>query len=119
VKYAKRNFVPGRSFRDIEDLDAHLVLWQVEVALLREHGITHQRPIDRFSDEAAALAPTARYLSFLRAMVRHRMVVEHTIVVRRAQIDVQPEHGPDAALFEVRQGVSSTPISRLNPESEG
>ena len=80
VKYVKRNFVPGRSFRDIDDFNAQLAVWQTEVADLREHGTTHQRPIDRFTDEAAALAPTAGHPSFLQAMVRDRVVAEDWLV---------------------------------------
>jgi len=70
VKYVKRNFVPGRVFRDLEDFNEQLAAWQTEVADLREHGTTHQRPIDRFAEELRALAPTAGHASFLQAMVR-------------------------------------------------
>jgi len=37
VKYVKRNFVPGRVFRDLEDFNEQLAAWQAEVADLREH----------------------------------------------------------------------------------
>jgi transposase len=80
VKYVKRNFVPGRVFRDLEDFNEQLTAWQVEVADLREHGTTHQRPIDRFADEARALAPTAGHASFLQAMVRDRVVADDWLV---------------------------------------
>ena len=80
VKYVKRNFVPGRSFRDLEDFNAQLAAWQLEVADLRIHGTTHQRPIDRFADEARALVPTAGHPSFLQAMVRDRVVAEDWLV---------------------------------------
>jgi len=45
VKYVKRNFVPGRVFRDLDDFNEQLAAWQAEIADLREHGTTHQRPI--------------------------------------------------------------------------
>jgi len=80
VKYVKRNFVPGRVFRDLEDFNAQLAAWQIEVADVRVHGTTHQRPIDRFADEARALAPTAGHASFLQAMVRERAVAEDWLV---------------------------------------
>jgi transposase len=80
VKYVKRNFVPGRTFRDLEDFNEQLAAWQLEVADLREHGTTHQRPIDRFAEEARALAPTAGHASFLQAMVRERVVAEDWLV---------------------------------------
>jgi hypothetical protein len=145
VKYVKRNFVPGRVFRDLEDFNAQLATWQAAVADVREHGTTHQRPIDRFVDEAAALAPTAGHASFLQAMVRERvvaddwlvsidgnrysvpfmligkrvqvvrqggswvirhrgaMVAEHPVLAGRAQLSVQPGHGPGAAARNARQ----------------
>ena len=80
VKYVKRNFVPGRSFHDLDDFNAQLARWQLGVADLRLHGTTHQRPIDRFADEAPALAPTAGHPSFLQAMVRDRVVADDWLV---------------------------------------
>jgi transposase len=80
VKYIKRNFVPGRSFNDLEDFNAQLMGWQAEVADLRTHGTTHQRPIDRFAEEARALTPFAGQRSFLQAMVRERVVAEDWMV---------------------------------------
>lgn len=80
VKYIKRNFVPGRQFASLEDFNAQLVTWQAEVADMRIHGTTHQRPIDRFAGEALALAPVAGHASFLAAMVRERVVAEDWLV---------------------------------------
>lgn len=80
VKYVKRNFVPGRAFRDLEDFNEQLATWQSEVADVRIHGTTHQRPIDRFAEEARALVPTASQPSFLSAMVRERIVAEDWLV---------------------------------------
>lgn len=80
VKYVKRNFVPGRTFRDLEDFNEQLAAWQTEVADVRVHGTTHQRPIDRFAEEAHALVPTASQPSFLAAMVRERIVAEDWLV---------------------------------------
>lgn len=80
VKYVKRNFVPGRTFADLDDFNRQLAAWQAEVADLRIHGTTHQRPIDRFGDEAAALVPTAGQPSFLQAMVRERVVADDWLV---------------------------------------
>ncbi len=56
VKYVKRNFLPGRVFRDLEDFNEQLRTWLVEVADVRIHGTTHERPIERFAREAAELA---------------------------------------------------------------
>jgi len=80
VKYLKRNFAPGRTFRDLEDFNEQLAAWQADIADLRVHGTTHQRPIDRFAQEAAALVPTSNQPSFLEAMVRERVVAEDWLV---------------------------------------
>lgn len=80
VKYVKRNFIPGRVFRDMDDFNEQLRQWLVTVADVREHGTTHQRPIDRFAAEAPALVPTAGQPSFLQAMVRDRIVAEDWLV---------------------------------------
>jgi transposase len=80
VKYVKRNFLPGRIFRDLEDFNAQLRLWNAEVADLRMHGTTHQRPIDRFVDEASALTGIAGHASFLDAVLRDRVVADDWMV---------------------------------------
>jgi transposase len=80
VKYVKGNFLPGRTFRDLDDFNEQLRLWQREVADERIHGTTHQRPFDRFAEEAATLTPTAGQASFLEAMVRDRVVAEDWLV---------------------------------------
>jgi transposase len=80
VKYVKGNFVPGRSFVDLEDFNAQLAAWQAEIADVRVHGTTHQLPIERFADEAGALIPFTGRRSFLQAMVRERKVAEDWLV---------------------------------------
>lgn len=121
VKYVKRNFVPGRVFRNLDDFNEQLRLWSQTVADLRIHGTTHQRPIDRYADEAHALVPTAGQASFLDAMVRERvvaedwlvsidsnryrgeLVAEHAVLAGRHQLSVQPMHGPGAVARNARQ----------------
>ena len=80
VKYVKRNFLPGRTFRDFDDFNAQLATWQSEAADLRVHGTPYQRPIERFAEEMGALAPTAGHQSFLQAMIRERVVAEDWLV---------------------------------------
>jgi transposase len=145
VKYVKRNFIPGRAFRDLEDFNAQLFAWQREIADQRVHGTTHVQPIVRFAEEAAHLVPTATQPSFLAAMVRERVVAddwlisidsnrysvpyrligqtvqvvreaeqwvirhrgqivaEHPVLEGRAQLAVDPKHGPGAAARNARQ----------------
>lgn len=65
VQYVGRNAIAGRSFRSWDEFNAHLLRWSREVADVRIHGTTGERPIDRFErDEQAALKPlvTRTYL---------------------------------------------------------
>jgi transposase len=80
VKYVKRNFVPGREFRDLEDFNEQLRAWQGEIADRRVHGTTHEVPIERFAAEAAALTPLAGRAGFLAAMPRLRVVASDWLV---------------------------------------
>jgi len=56
VGYVKRNAIAGREFNSLSDLQAHLHRWMREVADVRRHGTTGERPIDRFqAEESKAL----------------------------------------------------------------
>jgi transposase len=80
VKYVKRNFLPGRVFRDLADFNEQLAAWQAEIADLRIHGTTHELPIERFARETNALTPLAGRAGFLAAMPRSRVVAEDWLV---------------------------------------
>jgi transposase len=80
VKYVKRNFLPGRVFRDLADFNEQLVAWQAEIADVRIHGTVHERPIERFAREAATLTPWAKRAGFLAAMPRQRVVASDWLV---------------------------------------
>jgi transposase len=49
VRYVKRNALAGRAFDSWAALDAWLDQWMREVADVRVHGTTGDRPIDRFT----------------------------------------------------------------------
>lgn len=80
VKYVKRNFLPGRLFRDLNDFNDQLKAWQAEIADQREHGTTHEPPLVRFAREAHALTPLAGRAGFLAAMPRSRVVASDWLV---------------------------------------
>lgn len=80
VKYVKRNFLPGRVFRDLADFNEQLAAWQAEVADVRVHGTTHERPIDRFAREAGTLVRTLDQPSFHQAVPRQRIVADDWLV---------------------------------------
>jgi hypothetical protein len=57
IHYIRHNFLPLRSFHNLEDLNAQANHWRDHVANLRVHNTTGQRPIDRFNPEAMRPLP--------------------------------------------------------------
>ena len=80
VKYFKRNFLPGRAFVDEVDLREQLQQWQSEVADVRIHGTTHERPCDRFPREQPHLIATAGQPGFRLEASQPRIVAEDYLV---------------------------------------
>jgi hypothetical protein len=77
VKYVKRNGLADRAFASFAELEQHLAAW-LAIADTREHGTTHERPIDRFElVERAALRP----------LPERPMVVRHRRLKRRVAND--------------------------------
>ena len=57
IKYLKRNFLPLRTFRDLNDANRQLHQWILEVAGNRIHGSTYEKPLTRFATEQELLQP--------------------------------------------------------------
>ena len=57
IHYIRHNFWPLRSFRDLDDVHAQAREWRDEVANLRVHATTGERPIDRFKPESLTPLP--------------------------------------------------------------
>jgi len=80
VKYFRRNFLPGRTFRDDVDFGEQLAVWTRDVADVRVHGTTHERPIERFVTEAPALVRTTGQPPFRLEAVQRRIVANDYLV---------------------------------------
>jgi transposase len=80
VKYFKGNFLPGRTFVDEQDLREQLGQWQREIADVRIHGTTHERPADRFARERSHLIATAGQPPFRLEASQPRRVAEDYLV---------------------------------------
>jgi transposase len=124
VKYFRRNFLPGRSFRDDTDFGEQIAAWTRDVADVRIHGTTHERPIDRFVREAPALLATTGHPPFRLEAIQRRMVAEdylvsfetnrysvpfrligQTVEVRRQQGQLEVQHrGAVVALHPLLEG---------------
>jgi hypothetical protein len=67
VGYAKGNALGRISWPSWEALEGHLAWWMRDVADVRVHGTTGERPLDRFERERPALLPIGSHPSYLRA----------------------------------------------------
>jgi transposase len=91
VKYVKRNALAGRRFSSWEELNGWLERWSAEVADLRIHGTTHERPIDRFASEQ--LTPLGSRPPYRYERVRLRRVANDALVaVGAARYSVPVEY---------------------------
>ena len=91
VKYVKRNALAGRRLASWEELNSWLERWSVEVADLRIHGTTHERPIDRFACER--LTPLGGRPPYRYERVRLRRVATDALVaVEAARYSVPVEY---------------------------
>ena len=124
VKYVKRNGLAEREFESFAGLDAHLGEWMA-IADAREHGTTHERPIDRFErDERTALRP----LPALPLVVRHRRLrrrvsndsfvdvdtVRYSVPFRHVRAELEVVVGDDAV--EVFLGAERVASHRRSSE---
>jgi transposase len=72
VGYVKGNAIAGRTFGSWSELAGHLARWTREIADVRIHAGTGERPIERFPAEAHALRPLAERPSYRvgRSLIR-------------------------------------------------
>jgi transposase len=61
IRYLRGNFLLGLdlSGHSVDTLNRAVLAWLRETADVRVHGTTHERPLDRWSAEQAALQPLA------------------------------------------------------------
>jgi transposase len=65
VAYVKKNFIPGRRFLDLQDLNQQALHW-CERINRRIHGTTGERPFDRLREEnLASIPPAERWEKYL------------------------------------------------------
>lgn len=59
VRYVRHNFRPGRTFADLDDLNAQARSWREEFANRRTHAVTRKVPELIFDEERKMLMPAA------------------------------------------------------------
>jgi hypothetical protein len=91
IRYLDDNFLAGRRFADLEDLNAQGQHWCELTANLRVHGTTGQRPVDLWPAEnlaAMTLVPAYR----LALPVSRQVDAEAMVAFQRSRYSVGPEH---------------------------
>lgn len=98
VGYVKGNALGGLEFEDDAALDRHLARWLREVAEVRIHGTTFERPIDRFEGaERMALRLIGNHPSYLKSRWEERKVASDF----RIDIDTNRYSVPPGLVGEV------------------
>lgn len=57
VGYVKKNFLNGLTIPDFSMVNPAVKVWLAQIANVRQHGETHQRPLDRFEAERQQAQP--------------------------------------------------------------
>jgi transposase len=91
VKYVKRNALAGRRFGSWEDLNGWLERWSVEVADLRIHGTTHERPRDRFAREQLTPLRSRPPYRYQRVQIR-RVATDALVAIGTTRYSVPVEY---------------------------
>ena len=91
VKYVKRNALAGRRFCSWEALNDWLERWSTDVADLRVHGTTHERPRDRFAAEQLTPLGSRPPYRYERVLLR-RVANDALVAVGAARYSVPVEY---------------------------
>jgi transposase len=59
-RYVEGNFLAGRTFHDLDDLNQQARRWLEQTARVRVHRTTHEQPVARLAQEQPALIPLPR-----------------------------------------------------------
>lgn len=120
VKYVKRNFLVGRTFADLDDVRDQWAEWNASVSDVRIHGTTHQRPLDRFTEEREHLEPRgsrpgyrleARFVrivadDYLVSLDTNRYSVPFTLIGQTVDVE---RRGGDVRVYHRGRLVASHP----------
>lgn len=78
VEYVKDHFLLGRTFADLDDLNAQLRVWLADVANVRTHATTGRRPVDLLAQEGltpVASVPAYQFVDPVRRTVSFEALV--------------------------------------------
>lgn len=92
IRYIRENFLLGRTFRSLDELNAEARAWRDEKANRRIHKVTGKRPIDLFGDDKARLLalPDAGYDTRILRSVR--VTPDCRVTFENNTYSVPPKH---------------------------
>jgi transposase len=101
--YLKGNFLLGLDLQEhtVGELNRQVLAWLREIADVRVHGTTRERPLDRWPAEQAALLPLSTPLPFDTSYVSQRLVSrEGMLAYRGYRVPVPPEYAGQVVLLK-------------------
>lgn len=102
VHYVKDNFLNGRTFTDLADLNAQAHSWLTHTANARVHATTARRPLDLWPQEQlTALVSVARYQ--LCPMIRRQAGFDVFVRFEKSRYSLPPEYAGQTVLIGHRE----------------
>jgi transposase len=86
--YVETNLLCGREFRTLEHLNDTTAWWLAQVADVRVHGETKERPVDRHAREVAHLVPLPAHAYEVAPVVYRHVSAEGLVVWQANQYSV-------------------------------
>ena len=103
-KYVEGNFLAGRTFHDLDDLNQQAQRWLVEIARVRVHRTTREQPAARLTQEQPALIPLPR-TRFEAGVVVPRLVgADFCVAWDTNRYSVPPRFASKSAMVRVLDG---------------
>jgi len=105
VEYVRGNFLNGRSFSDLADLNVQVRQWLETTANTRIHATTNQRPKDLWSVEKASFTQLFQITPYQIIDRQLRRVSSESFVhLNGSRYSVPPEIVGQSVVIEVKQG---------------
>lgn len=91
IGYVRDAFFQGCAFEDLDDLNRQFITWLEEIANVRDHGTTRQRPVDRLQEES--LTPFELFRSYDTSIISYRKASRECLVSYRGNCySIPPEY---------------------------
>ena len=105
VDYVKDNFLAGRSFNGLDELNAQASHWLEHTANVRLHGTTGKQPIELFEQEKTALTPISAMPVYpLTRPVTRKVDYESMIRFDRSRYSVPPQYAGQTVSVQAQAG---------------